>query len=55
MRLNTKINEEASGRGLFFCAVFRLLFLCTVFFVGDVVFTKETETILIDVGFTEMT
>lgn len=43
MRLNTKINEEASGEGLFFYVLFGLLFLCAVFWV--VGFIKETEMI----------
>ncbi len=42
MRLNTKINEEASGEGLFFlCAISTSFY--ELFFVGDVVFMKETE------------
>ncbi len=44
MRLNTKINREASGRGLFFARYLGFCFY-ELFFVGDVVFTKETETI----------
>lgn len=35
MRLNTKINYEASGRGLFLCAVW-VSFLCAVFLGGRV-------------------
>ena len=41
MRFNTKINEEASGEGLFLCAISTSFY--ELFFVGDVVFMKETE------------